>query len=53
MDEKSNTVPSKYTKVVRNNNWSKREKQVIIEQCNENPKPIHGTISSSVSAMAD
>ena len=54
IDEYSITVPSKCIKVVRNNNWSEREKkQVIIEQCTEYSNVIHGTISSSISVVAD
>ena len=37
MDENSITVPSKCTKVMTNNIWPEREKQVIIEQCTEIP----------------
>ena len=37
MDENSITVPSKCTKVMANNIWPEREKQVIIEQCTEIP----------------
>ena len=53
IDEYSITVPSKCIKVVRNNNWSERKKQVIIQQCTENSNVIHGATSSSVSVVAD
>ena len=34
---------------VRNNNWSEREKELLIEQCTKKYNVIHGTISCSVS----
>ena len=53
MDRNSIIVPSKCTNVVRNNNWSEREKEVIFEQCTKNSNVFHGTITSSVSVVAD
>ena len=53
MMEKNVTVPSKGTKVVKNNNWSESEEPVNVEQCTENSNVIHGTISSPVAVLAD
>ena len=53
MVEKSIMVPFKCTKVVRNKNWSEREEEVIIEKSTKNFNVIQGTISPSVSVLAD
>ena len=53
MDENSIKVPSKCTKVVRNNNLSEREKEVNNEQCTGNSNMIHGTMGSYVSIATD
>ena len=48
MDEKCIIVPSKCTKVVRNNNWSEREKEILTEHCTKNSSVFHETVNSSV-----
>ena len=48
MDDSSNVFQPKRAKVIRNSNWSEREKDVIIEQCTKNANIIHGAISSNL-----
>ena len=53
MDENSIIVPSKCTKLVRNNEWSDIDKEVIIEKSTKKSNVICGTSSSSVSVLAE